>query len=193
MKLVLLIPLLVVLVLILSAAVHQSVIKSANVTYPDHIDGPFTGGFGEESCHSCHFDYDINHPEGSLEIRGLNTSYKPGHTYEFEILVSRNDMLKAGFQITARFEDGSQAGCFENGNSVIFTPAIEGNVQYLQHAPGTVTAESGIKTWKITWVAPDMNSGDIIFNIAANAANGDQSEFGDWIYVKEVLLIDGIE
>jgi hypothetical protein len=193
MKLVLLIPLLVVLVLILSAAVHQSVIKSANVTYPDHIDGPFTGGFGEESCHSCHFDYDINHPEGSLEIRGLNTSYKPGHTYEFEILVSRHDMLKAGIQMTARFEDGRQAGNFALNDSLTFTPGIEGGVQYLQHAPGTIAAGGGNKTWTITWTAPDQSSGDVIFNIAANAATGDQSEFGDWIYVEEVLLIDGIE
>jgi len=37
--------------------------------YPEHLDGPLTGGFGENSCHSCHFDYDINPEEGSFRKR----------------------------------------------------------------------------------------------------------------------------
>ncbi len=182
--------LLIAAFLILLSVDLQRVSGSIKSFYPDHIDGPFTGGFGEESCHSCHFDYELNYPEGSLEIRGLNSTYKPGQTYEFEIALTRADMQDAGFQLTARFEDGSQAGGFLLNDSLTFTPGIEGDVQYLQHAPGTRTVENSIKTWKITWIAPQQRTGDVIFNIAANAANGDQSEFGDWIYVEEVRVVE---
>jgi len=166
----------------------QRVSGSIKSFYPDHLDGPFTGGFGEESCHSCHFDYDLNHPEGKLEIRGLKSAYEPGRAYEFEIVLTRDDMLKAGFQLTARFEDGSQAGNFEPGDSLAFTPGLGGDVRYLQHAVGRTSVRNGAKRWTITWIAPGERSGDVVFNIAANAANGDRSEFGDWIYVKEVRI-----
>ncbi len=45
--------------------------------------------------------------------------------------------------------------------------------------------EDGLNNWTVKWKAPEVISDSIYFNISANAANGDQSEFGDWIYVRE--------
>jgi len=39
--------------------------------------------------------------------------------------------------------------------------------------------------WQIVWTAPDDTSGEVIFNLAANAANGDVSAFGDLIFTRE--------
>jgi len=157
-------------------------------TYPEHIAGAYTGGFGEESCHSCHFDYDLNHPEGELFFSGLEDEYEAGRKYTINLTVKRKDLSRAGFQMTARFNDGSQAGSFTLTEKLTTTPNIKNTVTYLQHAIGEVEAEGGEKNWQIEWTAPDQNSGRIIFNIAANAANGDASEFGDWIYLKEVKI-----
>lgn len=154
--------------------------------YPEHIAGAFTGGFGEQSCHSCHFDYDLNQPEGELSVSGIDNQFEPGHEYIITLNLKREDMSRAGFQMTARFEDGSQAGQFELNEELTTTPNIENDITYLQHAVGKVEAENGKKNWQIIWTAPDQAKQPIIFNIAANAANGDASAFGDWIYLKEI-------
>lgn len=96
------------------------------VKYPEHLAGPFTGGFGEQSCHSCHFDYDLNMPDGVLELTGLPNTIEPGKIYELEVLIRRPDLGAAGFQLTSRFEDGSQAGSFILNHEVIFTPNTSG-------------------------------------------------------------------
>ncbi len=154
--------------------------------FPEHIAGAYTGGFGEQSCHSCHFDYDLNQPEGEFSVSGIDETLEAGREYTITLYVKREDMSRAGFQMTARFEDGSQAGHFELNEELTTTPNIDNDISYLQHAVGKVQAENGEKKWQITWIAPDQADQAIIFNIAANAANGDASAFGDWIYVKEI-------
>lgn len=151
--------------------------------YPEHIAGAFTGGFGEQSCHSCHFDYDINQPEGEFTVSGIDESYEAGQTYTISLQVKRDDMNRGGFQMTARFEDGSQAGEFELTDNLTTTPNIANDITYLQHAVGEVEAENGQKSWEIIWTAPGQADQPITFHMAANAANGDASAFGDWIYL----------
>lgn len=158
-----------------------------SIIYPEHIAGAYTGGFGEQSCHSCHFDYELNQPEGELSVTGIEDAYEPGREYTVGISVKREDMNRAGFQMTARFEDGTQAGTFELDEELTTTPNIENKISYVQHGIGNVEAEGGEKKWQVKWLAPDA-TGPVVFNIAANAANGDASEFGDWIYLKEIRI-----
>lgn len=162
--------------------------KKITTMYPEHIAGAYTGGFEEQSCHSCHFDYDLNQPEGELSVSGIEESFEAGQEYAIYIRVNRADMNAAGLQMTARFEDGSQAGQFEIDDKLTTTPNIESSVTYVQHAVGMVDAENGEKSWQIIWTAPDEATEPIIFNIAVNAANGDASAFGDWIYLKEMRI-----
>jgi hypothetical protein len=160
---------------------------------PDHLDGRFTGGFGEQTCHSCHFDYDLNREGGSLTIGGIDGEYQPGKTYEITITVESEHLKNGGFQMTSRFEDGSQAGTFEwNGDRLRYTPSISDEVKYLQHGREGIspTAERKV-SWTFLWNAPDEKANKVIFNIAANAGNDDDSAFGDWIYVRELTLSAG--
>lgn len=166
----------------------DNTVKNRNevLPYPEHIAGAYTGGFGEQSCHSCHFDYDLNQPEGELAVSGIDKTFEAGREYTISLDVKRKEMNRAGFQMTARFEDGSQAGEFELNEDLTTTPNIDNDLTYLQHAVGKVEAENGEKNWQIIWIAPDQANQPIIISIAANAANGDASEFGDWIYLKEI-------
>ncbi len=154
---------------------------------PEHLDGPFTGGFGELTCHSCHFDYDINMDGGSLTVEGLRDSYQPGKRYDMKVIVESSHLENGGFQMTSRFKNGSQAGKFEwTGNHLMYTPNISDEVKYLQHTRESTTPSGDRKvSWSFTWTAPETAIGSIIFNIAANAGNNDDSSFGDWIYTKE--------
>lgn len=165
--------------------------NNGNHVYPDHLPNALTGGFGEETCHSCHFDYDINHEGGSLTVEGLEEKYVAGKQYELVVTVESERLEKGGFQMTARFEDGTQAGQFEwTGDRIGFTPSVSDTIQYLQHtAAGTnPTAEKEVR-WSFVWEAPRNDSGPVIFNIAANAGNDDLSPFGDWIYVREIKTV----
>lgn len=157
--------------------------------YPEQLTGTFTGGFGEQTCHSCHFDYDLNPAGGKLEVLGIPDKVEPGQTYPIEVILIREDLGKAGFQLTARFANGSQAGEFEIFEDARLTTTFStpDSINYIQHSEaGSEPVEKGSNRWVINWKAPRVLSDSIYFNIAANAANGDQSEFGDWIYVMEL-------
>jgi len=161
--------------------------------YPEPLDGPFTGGFGEQSCHSCHFDHDLNDSRGKLLIKGISTSYEPDQVYEIEIKLEHEEMKNGGFQLTARFEDGTQAGEFEWVNDrLTYTPErrVGTEVKYVQHsAEGSELTGNRKSNWVFYWKAPAGGDKPIIFNIAANAGNDDLSAFGDWIYLKEIKLM----
>jgi hypothetical protein len=157
---------------------------------PGHLDGPFTGGFGEQTCHSCHFDYDLNQEGGSLTIDGLKNTYQPGKKYTLHIKLKSKQLQIGGFQMTSRFEDGTQAGSFDWDKELfMLTPTISDEIQYLQHSrEGTAMTDDRKINWSFTWQAPENELNDVIFNVAANAGNNDDSAFGDWIYVKEIVV-----
>lgn len=160
---------------------------------PEHLDGAFTGGFGEQTCHSCHFDYDLNMEGGSLTVEGIPDQYKPGSEYQVKVTVESEQLEKGGFQMTARFEDGTQAGWFKwESDRLLVTPSISDEIQYVQHSEkGTGPVNEREVSWALTWEAPENEAGKIIINIAANAGNNDDSAFGDWIYTKEIAIKSG--
>lgn len=167
--------------------------KSTGIrAYPEHLTGAFTGGFGEETCRSCHFDYDLNPEGGSLTVSGIGETISAGERVEIQITISRNDLGIAGFQFSARYSNGSQAGQFniEGNERLTFTEATPDSLQFVQHsAIGSEPTEIGISRWTVIWQAPESPRDTVIFNVAANAANGDQSEFGDFIYAKEIKAV----
>lgn len=155
--------------------------------YPEELPGAYTGGFGEETCHSCHFDYPLNpEDEGSLTLEGIPEQYKASRQYIFTLTLQRKEMGDAGFQISSRFEDSSQAGSFDTGSEHLSQTKTDNSVQYLQHAiNGSKMDENETSaSWKISWTAPGTGSKKVIFNIAANAGNGDASAFGDLIFTR---------
>jgi hypothetical protein len=167
----------------------EKALLEKEITYPEHLTGTFTGGFGEETCRSCHFDYDLNPDGGSLSVSGIPEKVSAGETIEIQIKVEREELGAAGFQLSVRFEDGSQAGRFmiAENERVIFSDSVPDSLQYVQHSSeGTQPSEENKNGWTVRWQTPKSAQGSVIFNIAANAANRDQSEFGDFIYAKEI-------
>lgn len=145
-----------------------------------------TGGFGEPTCRQCHSDAGLNEPGGDLSITGAPITYEAGRTYQLEIVLRRAGMLRAGFQLAARFtESGAVAGALapvDARTSVIWDTLS--HVSYIEHtAIGTdLLGDSG--RWLVRWAAPATarGGGAVSFNVAANAANDDDSPLGDFIY-----------
>ncbi len=157
-----------------------------------YIDGPppaHTGGFGDDTCHTCHFENDLDTPGGSLAISGLPDTLDPSETYRITVSLERLDMRRAGFQLVARVSEGDDAGAAAgtlgalDGDERVQVVTAPDGATYAQHTePGTTLTGPGATSWSVAWRPPAIDTTSVTFHAAANAANDDASEFGDFIY-----------
>ncbi len=118
-------------------------------------------------------------------IDGVPRSYTAGRTYELKVLLRRAGMLRGGFQLAARFEDGDSvgrpAGTLEPADArtkVAWDTTT--HIGYIEHSAVGTSVINAATEWKIRWTAPAPR-GLVVFNVAANAANDDDSPLGDFI------------
>ena len=155
--------------------------------YPENPPPAHTGGFGEPTCLECHFDGELNPPGGHLYLNGVGSAVKPGTANRLEVLLEKEDMERAGFQLSARFPDGRQAGELNSMDECVKVDTT-GGIQYVrQTMAGTELQSKGTTRWSFEWHAP-VDTAGIVFHLSANAANGDASAFGDAIYGIECRL-----
>ena len=151
-----------------------------------------TGGFGEMTCHQCHSQNPLNDPAGRLTLAGVPASYTSGQQYLITVTVAHPQLVRAGFQVTARFETGENAGTFRAlDDRTEAVPDDAGRIIYMQHTPsGTEVPTPGTGQWTFEWTAP---AGDVplAFHLAANAANGDGLPRGDFIYTATAISVGG--
>jgi hypothetical protein len=171
---------------LLAIAVFSDTASPKAAPYPDGAPPGFSGGFGEQSCHACHFDVEsINAKPGQLTIAGVPERYVGGQQYPLTITLTKPGMAIAGFQLVARVEDGgAQAGVLDlpaNEKERLAIQARNG-VQYVnQRQKGTAPADPGASRWTVLWTAPATPAA-VVFHVAANAADNDGSVRGDYIY-----------
>lgn len=170
---------------------------SAGPTLSGYADGApagFSGGFNEESCHACHFHQDLNSGPGRVTIAGLPARVVAGERYALTVTLTRPEMRLAGFQLTARFKDGgAQAGTLAPapGEEARVGIDVSRDVQYAnQRKPGSLPAGSDTATWSLVWTAP-QTSDPIVFHVAANAADADNTAEGDDVYTTAVEVVPG--
>ncbi len=163
-------------------------------------DGPlpgFTGGFGEATCHACHFDAPEEPGEGELVLEGVPEAYEAGAEYPVTVTLRDPRLQRAGFQLTARFAGeggghgtgaGLQAGRLlapgaSKSPRVEVVEHLEPPVLYArQTLAGTEPVAAHEASWTLRWIAPEEAGGPVVFHAAANAANYDDSEFGDVVH-----------
>jgi hypothetical protein len=157
-------------------------------------EGPLpnmTGGFGEPSCHSCHLDNPVNAPGGRVAMGGIPPRFEAGRQYQITVELSRNNLRRGGFELSARFDAGRmrgrQAGIWRPLDSrAQVQPSRDKRLLFVQHtAAGTIAADRGSLQWTVEWTAPPTASAPVQFNVAGNASNDDASPLGDWIYLSE--------
>jgi hypothetical protein len=151
-------------------------------------DGPppgWSGGFGESTCQGCHSEMQLNEAPGRVVIEGVPERYTGGQVYPVTVTLTRPGMSVGGFELTARYQDGgAQAGTLSvppdaQGRIAVI---IDRDVQYAyQRQAGSELVAPGTARWTVLWTAPAGGDG-VQFNVAANAANQDDSTSGDYIY-----------
>lgn len=170
----------------LPVALVAAGLRSAASAYA-YGDGPppgFSSGFGEDHCRACHFGDGINDSSGSVTIVAPE-QYAPGQAYAVTVTLTRPGMKAGGFQLTARFEEGgAQAGTLElaDGDQDRIKVLTDRDIQYAYHRkPGTALTAPDVVRWTLRWTAPS-SGGVVQFNAAANAADADETQFGDFVY-----------
>ena len=153
--------------------------------YAEGAPPGFSGGFKEESCHACHFHEQLNSGGGRVTIEGVPASFAAGQRYTLTVTLTRAGMKRAGFQLATRFKDsGAQAGALApgTGEGERVTVESQSGVQYAgQKKAGSSVGAPDVTRWTIEWIAPDRG-GPVIVHVSANAADGNESADGDFVY-----------
>ena len=153
--------------------------------YRDAPPPGFSSGFGEPSCHACHFAREPNQAPGRLDLRGVPERFSPSATYPITVILTHPGMAAAGFQLTVRFtDDGRQAGSLTRAPSDSSRVAItiSHDIAYAhQLRPGSTPAARDTASWTVLWTAPATGRG-VSFHAAANAADGDDTVDGDVVH-----------
>jgi hypothetical protein len=173
----------------------------AYVTGPDPA---MNGIFGpQQTCavSGCHTGNPVNASGGSVTVTGLPAQWTPGQYYALTVTIQRPGQRLFGFELSAVVDaTNHQAGTLAPGNArskivcgggTLATstfPASCGastSIQYAEH----VDARTVTSSYPVNWTAPDTAVGTVRFNVAGNAANGDITNQGDFIYTN-VYKID---
>ncbi len=175
-------------------AVFRMAIVVSLAAFMAYSDGPppgHTGGFGEPTCHSCHADNPVNDEAAKLFV-DLPEWYESGCEYEVVVRVGRGGMQAGGFQLSARIaagnRSGRQAGVLRARSDEVSMNVLNASgVQYAAHVSARDNVSEFRKQWSMTWTAPDSDV-PVVFHVVANASNGDDSEFGDYIVTDSLVI-----
>ena len=126
----------------------------------DHAGAP-----GTADCTACHWDNEAQADSPRLTLVGLPDRFEPGERYTITVLLMEAGPSN-GFQLAA------SAGQFESIN-----PTTEAG----EHEVRSVMASGA---WSVDWIAGGERE-PVTFWLAVNDANGDDSEFGDTILLRE--------
>lgn len=163
-----------------------------------HVEAPpvgHTGGFGEPTCAICHIGDPENAYGGSVAILGLPEAYEPGAVYALTVVLRAEETMMAGFQLSVRFLEGEDTGGTA-GKLAPATPRVavnagEDGVLYAhQNTAGSRAETPDGSSWLVEWTAPESDD-PVVFHVAANSANGDNSPLSDLVYRAEVRVPAG--
>jgi uncharacterized protein (TIGR03437 family) len=188
-----------------------AVIVAVPVVLYAYAEGPlpwFTGVPGEVgTCTYCHTSGGVG--SGSVKVKFPNgLTYTAGITQQLTVTVSDPVQQRWGFQLTARQANDStaQAGIFTPGSDG-YTQIVCGDkafqtylfptsqcdstvpLEYIEHTTnGTRTGQQGTADFTFDWTPPATAAGNIIVYVVGNAADGDGTPGGDYIYATTYTL-----
>ena len=146
-----------------------------------------TGGFQEQTCHSCHNSFRLNEGRtrgGVFYLAGVPASYNAGQSYPITVLIGQPGQSRWGFELSVRAATSAkQAGELVPVDEITQVKQANG-IQYIEHtSAGTRRGTpNGPVEFHFNWIAPDPSEGPVVFNAAGNAANSSEDPSGDYIY-----------
>ena len=161
-----------------------TVVAYAKITGPDAGYTNAPGDLG--NCTACHDEFEVpNFGPGSIRMTVFPAVYTPGQQYTVSVTVQQANRQRYGFQLTALDKNGNRAGTLQSLSSDTQVNTDTGVLgrQYIEHTEvGVFPTGAGSRTWQFRWTAPSTDIGTVRFWFAGNAANGDGTNQGDYIY-----------
>jgi hypothetical protein len=159
-----------------------------------HNTSPFFTSCAQSGCHT---GKPVNSELGYVDIVGdiPESGWEPGETYTIKARVFFPGRQAFGFKLMAwGKEDSASVGSLmvRNGtdNCIRELSKLRNNLgtvydtnYYVTHSLSHVAAPSeGSMEWTFQWIAPATRDQEVVFYAAFNAANGDGTAFGDFMY-----------
>ena len=156
-------------------------------SFSDGAPARYSGAPGETTCHNagCHNSFALDSGPGTFTIL-VPAAYAPGDTAALTVRLEQQDVDRFGFQISVRDADGEKVGQFELANATRTRFASEDR-DYVTHRYSG-TRQSDVAEWGVRWIAPDADVGPVTFYAAGNAADGDGTNDGDYVYTAEQVV-----
>jgi uncharacterized protein (TIGR03437 family) len=154
-----------------------------------------TGAPGEQTCATseCHSSFPLNSGPGTFSITAPGT-YAPDQEITVTVTLNQVNRQLYGFQITALDSQGNRAGTLINNepSRTFLTTSGSNGRQYISHLfNGTSPNGTNQNSWTVRWKAPAQSVGQVTFYAAGNAANGNGTNGGDYIYTKTATIQPG--
>ncbi len=160
-----------------SAAVAAiALVSNCALAYPEGAPWGAARPDAEESCASCHYDFEPILDSAALSIVGLPDAAVPGETYTLVIRLAASDAAVAGFQLLAT--SPGKAGSFRSPDS-----AVEVIGPASRSVAPVIVREAA--TWRLLWQAPESGEENVLMYLAISAANDDQSPLGDVVHYRQ--------
>ena len=173
------------LLLTTGVAFTSSFMKRAHPNFSGQAPQGYTGANPGQYCTACHGGASLNTAGGLVSTTGLATAgYLPSTQYNFTLTTTHGaaNRLRWGFAIAAKNSAGQDVGTFSTSNP---NAIVAGGELTHSNPPIQATAAASFTQTNLTWtapVSPGPNDQVITFYYAGNAANGNGSSSGDFIY-----------
>lgn len=170
--------------LIYSSVVLFALILISGTLYNTGSPGAKTGSpLDKSTCVQCHTGSDVTTIDNWITSDIPETGWAPKTTYNITVTAVHETAGRIGFELTA-----------ENGTSKIgkFTVTDTQRTKYannqkaVTHTTAGHEPTDGQNVWTVQWTSPDVDSGDITFYAAINAADGAGSTANDQIFTSSV-------
>lgn len=174
-------------VLVLALVLSPDLVLSNSGGAPANTSGSPLSATVLGDCSACHGSFEVNSGSGGVTIDAPAT-FVPGETVTFTITVDNTTppmpSLKQGFSVSVE-DDAAEAHA---GTLVIVddlhTQFAGGDEHFVTH-----TAAGNLQTtWTVGWTAPEDAPASVTIYAAANAANGNFSPTGDYIYTTSEVM-----
>ncbi len=160
-------------------------------SYSSGSPGGKTGSSGDNgiTCTQCHSGTAIaeaNWITSNIPADG----YTAGETYTITVTGTHNGVVKMGFELTAENSFGSKKGTWTITDAAR-TQLANSNTA-VTHTSGGTAPNGNTNTWNMDWTAPEAGTGNVKFNTAVNAADGNGNTSGDQIYTSVLTVTEAV-
>ena len=169
-------------------------VKSNSAGAPLYRTGSTHDGGSSCSDFGCHNGNNLNDTSiGKQTVQLLDssgkavTSYIPGKNYVISITQTRSGTKAMGFETSVFKSSPSTSTTHEGTLSDGGSSSVQVYFNYATHTSSAIS-KTGKGTWSVSWKAPANGTGSVDICTATNAADGDATQAGDYIFTSKLTI-----